>query len=160
MLVNRRRLLQSLAAGLVAAGVTFAGSVALASPDGLLRRRPAADEVGGRGDPSSARDVVGESNNLEPTTSSLMALGDLDSEDARILAVDPDRVRLPLAVGDTVELIGLVPTIDMVRTEVVAANATVVGVDERAILLLIPAGEAHRASEIAAVGGLEVLGRP
>ncbi|MDH4280865.1 MAG: hypothetical protein OEW83_22590 [Acidimicrobiia bacterium] len=142
-----RRVAIAAGAGLLAAGLATAWLTAPATSDGGRRTAAAADDP-----------VIGaalDGLTPAPTSAGQEALAD----DQRILALDRSAIALPVSPGSVVEVIGLRPTVDDVRAEVITARAEVVGVTDQAILVLVDAGPAYTAAEIAAVGRVTILGR-
>ena len=145
--VNRRRLGLSLAAGIVAAAATAVvltgrvSSIATPAESAPTTSTPPADVASGR---SQADRLDGPK---------------VIPADMRLLALDRDSLRLPVAIDDELEILGLIPEVEAMRSEVVTEQARVLASTDDAVLVLVSRDEAHRAAEIEAVGRLVVLGR-
>ena len=146
--VNRRRLGLSLFAGVVAAAATamaltgrLSSSVVTPAESAPTMPTPTTDVAGGRSQADGPDDRM------------------VIPADMRLLALDRDTLRLPVAIDDELEILGLIPDVEAMRSEVVTDRARVLGSTDHVVLVLISRDEAHRAAEIEAVGRLVVLGR-
>lgn len=140
-----------------AAVATVAGLLAAGLASAWLTAPPTSDPEQRSTAPADVPVVIAPLDGLTPGPRSAgqVALGN----DQRILALDRSAIALPVSPGSIVEVIGLRPAIDDVRAEVITTRAEVVGVTDQAILVLVDAGAAYTAAEIAAVGRVTILGR-
>jgi len=143
--INRRRLGLSLACGTVAAVATAAL---------LTGRLNIIDASTGPAPPSSATSFDAADADSQPGRPA----GPTIPSGSRLLALDRDSLRLPVTVDDELEILGLVPDVTAMRSEVVSDRARVVAATEDVVLVLLTRDEAHRAAEIEAIGQLVVLG--